>query len=118
MSDPQFNIQLLGTIAVLPAFVWGLVAFSRLIQLEYGLYTDDWRRDGRPFVPFMPLTEYRGFRSSIAYTSCSIRWLLHTPRWVMEDPQALTLLRQYRLCSSICLAGIVVMIGGTIFVRR
>jgi len=96
MRDPSMIIFVGGFALLLPVLLKILAALTRLVQLEYALHKDDWQRDGRPFVPGIPLSEYRILTSSTALNLSWIRWLVTTPNWAVEDPQAADLLGQYR----------------------
>ena len=71
---------------------------DRLIRYEYEFHRDEWERDGRPNSPFFRPPETTWFRSGMAFQRCALRWPLHTPSWVREDPSARALLRSLRWC--------------------
>jgi hypothetical protein len=79
-----------------------LIAFDKLIRLEYNDYRPMWEKDGRPRGAFWNAPENRrrfgiNLRSEWAYGRLNFIWLFVTPEWMVGNPQALRLVRRLRV---------------------
>lgn len=100
----EITIVVLAILPSLAALAAAFVTFDKLVRLEYRCYRGAWEADGQPHGFFWipgEVVRWGGWivsaRSSIASRRCAIAWLLSTPDWVRNDPDAKRLLLWMRV---------------------
>ena len=73
----------------------GVIAFDRLVQLEYRNHREQWEQDGKPWNGLTPPPGASAFDGR-AWQRCSLTWLFSTPSWTRSDSVATRLLWLYR----------------------
>ena len=78
------------------------LTFDKLVRLEYTDYRSMWEEDGRPRGFFWGAPETRRWfgidlRREWAFNRANLVWSFSTPQWMKENPQALRLVRRFRL---------------------
>jgi len=89
-------------------------AFDALVKREYGLHLEAWEADGRPYGMFWQPdgVEFRSrSRRGRPTQRCMSVWLIRTPHWVREDPEAARLLSRMRWFTLAWYIGVIALAG-------
>jgi hypothetical protein len=87
---------------LLTILIWLFLTFDGLVRLEYVSYRPEWEKDGRPRGYFWIAPEDRrsfriSFRREWAFNRINFVWTFSTPNWMRENPQAVLLVRRFRM---------------------
>jgi hypothetical protein len=97
-----------GAFAVMaPAAVLALLAFRRLVEIEFSQFHTDWLRDGKPVGESGSRKAATFWRSGFATQAVANSWIGETPEWVRKSPEATAALRRLRLWVAIMMLGVV-----------
>lgn len=101
----------------LTIIIWSCQTFDNLVRLEYNNYRNIWERDGRPTGYFWRAPENQKLRISSdrewlqwTYKQSTDKWLLSTPKWIRDDPEAFRLVRRYRSLTFLLFVSLIVLI--------
>ncbi len=104
-----FGLLLTLTVAVW----WAHRSAVRLLDREIQGHSEQWRRDGKPFIWFYQAprsafssTAERYLSAQLATCRALLAWLLFTPAWIAGDPLAKKLHRGYRLASFVAVLSV------------
>jgi len=112
-------VEAVGGAVFLFSLVFVLVSsfftFDKLVRLQYEAHRSYWERDGGPrgFFWWAPGTRkwFRiNLRSEWAFQRTNLRWFFSTPNWMRKDPQAVRLVRRFRLLVLIWNLGILLLL--------
>lgn len=94
------------------------ILFGMIVRIEHDHHHAEWERDGRPFGFFERpdtgeclLNKPRYISKGMQSIGLSFLWMLRTPRWAADDPEAVRLLKWLRVCAIYGIAGWLVAFG-------
>jgi hypothetical protein len=97
-----------GAFAVMaPAAVLALLAFRKLVEIEFSQCQAEWLKDGKPVGESGSRKAATFWGSGFATQAVSNSWLSETPEWVRKSPEAMATLRRFRLWVTIMALGMV-----------
>jgi hypothetical protein len=77
--------------------VLAFTTFDKLVKIQYRNFNGYWHQDGKPCGFFWYPKETSFFKGFNERNRLSINWLLKTPAWVKESPNALSAIQAYRI---------------------
>jgi hypothetical protein len=102
---------------MLPSAVLALLAFRRLVEIEFTQFHDQWLTDGKPVGGAMSRKAASFWRSGFSTRHAYNTWLVSTPQWVRESPEALAALRRFRLGTVVMVIGVLASIAVALLIR-
>ncbi len=94
-----------------PGAVLATISRQKLIEIEFKQFRNEWLADGKPVGGAESRRASSFWRSDQATREVSEKWLLSTPSWVLQSPQAVNALRTFRLGVILLVAGVLATIG-------
>jgi len=92
----------------------GGLAFRRVVEIEFSQFHDQWLTDGRPAGGRGSRKAASFWRSGFSTYRAFNSWLIGTPSWVRESPEATAALRRFRLWTWIMMAGVLTFIAAAL----
>ena len=99
-------IIIVSLLTAMVAMLWAASNFEKIIDLEYGKYRAQWKRDGKPRIAAsqIPGSNYdswkkRWFSARFATQRLRFGLLFSTPIWMKRNAKANLLLQRYRIGS-------------------
>jgi len=89
-------------------------AYSRLLEIEFEDFHDQWIADGRPVAVFggkESRKEATFIGSASAASDCLQQWLFTTPPWIPSSKEAALWHKRLRIFGAIMLSGLIILIG-------
>ncbi len=84
-----------------PVLIGAFLIFDRLVRLEYREYNGEWENDGKPIGFFWKPPGAMEDMLAIARTKLCFQWLFKSPHWMLQNPQAMSLVKWLRICVAI-----------------
>jgi len=98
-------------ICLVGAATFGFLTFDRLLRLEYEEHHAEWIRDGKPDGIILHFQGGSWIYGTFARNKVGFRWLFRTPGWMQASPQAMRLLRRFRVCVAVWNIGLLTLLA-------
>jgi hypothetical protein len=101
-------IAWIGWVSLGVGLIGSFIAFDRLVDIEYRLFPERWRADGRPYGGKETRRRATFVRSGLARSVLMTAWMDQPPAWVRESAAARALIQRLRLFNALTMAGLLV----------
>jgi hypothetical protein len=108
----------IGALSLLSGLLLAFRTLDQLVSRERTVHPDAWIADGRPSSALWGPGGTSHLANARAFHRCSLVWLFRTPRWVVGDERAETLLRRLRRSVAVWNVGLVALVAFALLVSQ